>query len=129
MAIEQYYSQYNVLTPINTATTSPLITQVNLGDVMLHKVRIRIPPGHSGQTGIQIRLGSNTIIPWNDATKFIVGNDDRLEFDYEDEVTTGLTIATYNVGNYPHTFYVTFVNTPISLSQVQTNAVQPVGIA
>lgn len=116
MPIEQYYTQVNVTTPANTTALNPLLTPVKLGDVMLHSVRIRIPPGHSGQTGVQIRLSNNAIIPWGNITTFIVGNDDRIDFDYGDEVTSGLYIATYNIGRYPHSHFLQFINTPISLA-------------
>ena len=114
MPISKYYTEVDVTTPAGTLQSNPLITQVSLGDVQLYGMKIRIPPGHSGQTGIQIKLADSAIIPWGDLSKFIIGNDDRLEFDYDEEVTSGLAIVTYNIGRYPHSHYLQFVNIPIS---------------
>lgn len=109
-----YYNQIIVTTPAATLLSAPLITQVNLGDIMLHTVKVRIPSGHAGQTGMQINLSGEPIIPWGRPPQFINGDNDNLLYDYEDEVTNGLTISTYNLGRYPHRHYFTFINTPIS---------------
>lgn len=114
MSAQKYYTEFKVTTMPRTAAANPLITPINLGDVLLHSVQLRIPSGHSGATGIAIRLPTVSIIPWGDLTTWVVGDDDRLDFEYGQEVGSGLMVATYNTGSFEHSHYLRFVNTPIS---------------
>lgn len=128
MSVQKYYTEIDITTPPGVLQSAPLVTQINLGDVMLHQIDMRIPPGHNGFTGIQIKLSDNAIVPWGNASAFIVGNDESLKFEYGDEVDAGLTVVTFNIGTYAHTHYLRFINTPISLAQSEAPIVKPVVI-
>jgi hypothetical protein len=108
--IERLYTVNPPVTPSN-----PLVLTDELGDVWVNSVNVRIPPGHCGQTGIQIQYGGVPIVPWNDLTAFIVEDDKDYDFDVNFEFDQSLTVILFNQGAYSHTFYVRWNVTPIVL--------------
>lgn len=98
-----YTTQLTV--PAGTPIAAPVTAPVVLDDLNLDSVEIIIPDGHVQLTGIAITSGGFPVIPFNIGT-WISGNNDRLTFDYDAEITAnGLTVAGYNLDIYPHTFY------------------------
>lgn len=103
--ISSRYVAVTVTTPAGTAIAAPQTTAVNLGDVILLGVQLKIPPGHAGATGWKLTEAGNALVPWQDGGGWVIGDDDDLWFDVNSEVAGGLAIVTYNVGAYPHTHY------------------------
>lgn len=88
-----------------TALAAPQLAPVALEDASLVSVRIVVPDGHNGFTGLQVRWGGTQIIPYGSGT-WIVANDEIMDVAYEDEITaTGLVLAGYNTDVFPHSFY------------------------
>lgn len=128
MAGRQLAAQYapaNVTTPPGTTAAAPQTTPVFIGDVQLVTVQLRIPPGHSGLTGISVQLASQSLLPWGPAGSWVVGDDDLLQFDVGMEVDAGLTVVTYNTGKYPHTHYLRFVWQPLDQPAAPTLTLVP----
>ncbi|MGH7743511.1 MAG: hypothetical protein ACREQ5_01635 [Candidatus Dormibacteria bacterium] len=95
----------DVLTPSGTQTTAPLLTEWTMEDAWLEWIEIVVPDGHNGLTGIAIMAGSQLVIPWAGAD-FIVANDDKILINWRDYVNTAmLSINSYNMDIFPHTFY------------------------
>lgn len=94
-----------VLTPAGTAEVSPQSTTWELEDARLLTIRLTIPRGHNGTTGIRIEYQGTQIIPWGDVS-YIVANDDKILFPVNDQITrSGLTIFTYNTDVFDHSHY------------------------
>jgi hypothetical protein len=101
----RYYYALTVTTPAATAQASPQQTAFPMVDGHLRRLEILIPPGHAGLTGIAARNQGVQVVPWG-TSGFLVGDDLNLPIDLDyDVATTGLTIFTYNTGQYPHSHY------------------------
>lgn len=101
-----YESQFTV--PAGTAIATPASQAVVLEDANLDTVRVLVPDGHSGLTGLRITAGGTQILPINAGT-WIISNDEIFDWPADDEVTAnGLSLAGYNLDIYPHTFYLRF---------------------
>jgi hypothetical protein len=101
--------------PANFPKTAPWEGDVTLGDVMLHRIDVRIPPGHNGATGLQIQFNGVVVVPWESDDEWLVSNDESFSFPIETEVDTLLQLWGFNTGNYDHRFYCRFFYTPITL--------------
>lgn len=102
------YISLTVTTPAATPQASPQSTPVVVGHVILVSVSILIPPGHVGVTGVQVDLAQEPILPWGRPQGFIVGDNFRDTYNIDIEVDTGLTVVTFNTGNYSHQHFLEF---------------------
>jgi hypothetical protein len=109
-----------------TTTDSPLVDTPYFGDIWLHKIELRIPPGHNGVTSVTVVNNGIAIVPWGNPPTWIVDSDRTLEFPVETEIDTQLAIWAANSGAYTHEFYFRFFYTPITLVANATVAPQVV---
>ena len=114
MALTERIAVVNVTTAANTPSSTPLLTAIDLGDVLVNSIYLRIPPGHAGLTGWQLQKSGNALVPFDQLDAWITGDNEVATFVISEEITTGLAIATYNTGTYPHTHYCRVDYTPIS---------------
>lgn len=106
MAVE--IRRFEVLTPTGIAKASPLITNLTMPVRTVEKVGIRIPPGPNGVLGFALGAAGQAFLPVN-AGAFIVANDEEIDWPLDEQITSGAWQAmTYNIGQYPHTIYITF---------------------
>jgi hypothetical protein len=120
--------------PVDTLPGGPTpptqVTPVALGDVLLESVDVMVPDGHAGTTQLWIVLAGVTIVPWELSTgplagmAAIVGNNVTFHFDVGIEVDQGLEVMTINSDLNPHTHYLRFDYTPISLRSEVPSLVQ-----
>lgn len=101
------YVTANVTTTAGTTTTAPLVTAVNLGNLILLSAHLRIPSGHAGLTGWRVDYSTMTIIPFSAPSAYIIGDDEQFEFEVNYEVGNTLQVVTYNTDVYDHTHYLT----------------------
>jgi len=102
-----------VTCPAGTAATSPATASLAIPTYQMDLIRVRIPKGHKGFTGLQIGSLGQQIIPYTSGT-WIVGDDDLLEFQIVNTMQTGAWEAImYNTGNFPHSWWITFGVEPI----------------
>jgi hypothetical protein len=88
-----------------TALAAPQLVPVALEDAQLESVRIVIPDGHSGFTGLQVRWGGTQVIPFGSGT-WITANAEVMDIDWAGEITAdGLVLAGYNTDVFDHSFY------------------------
>lgn len=106
--VDPIYIARRILTPAGTLQTSPLITIQVLPRGTLEAVDLTIPPGHRGFTGFSLRLAGTTILPFSNPAAFIVADDLQETFVLGVEIDTGVTVQTYNIGQYPHAFYLRY---------------------
>lgn len=110
------YVPFTITTAAGTAQASPQSTAIALGLVVLVTVEVRIPAGHSGQTGLRVDLVGRTIVPWSDSGSFLSGDNDYFTFDVDLEVDKQLSVVTFNAGNFSHQHYIRFKVSDVALS-------------
>lgn len=115
MTISTRVSNLEFTIPAQTPIDTPWTNNPQFGDIQLHKVEVRIPPGWNGAAGFQILSNDSFIIPWGETSDWMVESDAELVFTWEDEVDTALYVNGYNLGAYDHTAYMRFFYTPIVL--------------
>lgn len=92
------------LVPAGTPQTAPLVQPVVLQDLILDTVRVVIPDGHNGTTGIAVLSGGVNIVPYGQGG-FLTGNDEPIDFPWGGEITeSGLSLAGYNTDIWDHAF-------------------------
>lgn len=95
----------NIAVPRSTNSQS---TTVRLGDAWLESVDIFWLPGHVGLTGIRIQYGGDAIVPWNQLTQFIVGDNQDKTFQVGMYVPGPITVVTQNTDTFAHSFRLTW---------------------
>ena len=94
--------------PGNTPIAAPTSTSFDVGRlVTLETVRIVIPSGHVGQTGIALRYEQTVILPWSGGSPWLVGNSHDWVFEMGSlEVGNPLSVLCYNLDRNAHTWEV-----------------------
>jgi hypothetical protein len=96
----------DITCPANTPVDAPVEVPLDDFGGNLVTIRLVIPDGHAGLTGISFGYGHNPVIPLN-AGAFISGNDEPMKFDlrgYPDGV--GWSAFVCNLDTQPHTWQV-----------------------
>lgn len=96
-----------VTVPANTAIAAPFSVAIPLEDGNLVSIRLVIPDGHAGLTGIRFMRAGTQVVPYSETVTWIISNDDKIEIAYGGDITlTGLTAVAYNTDIFDHAFYV-----------------------
>ena len=105
--------QFQVTTPAGTLITAPLVTNLSMPARNVSQVRIRIPPGPSGQLGFALGSAGVRVIPYN-ANAWFVGDDEVLDLPLEGQWDSGAwQLQSYNQGTHPHDLLLTFYLDPV----------------
>lgn len=110
LSLSQSYFPLDITTTAGTTKASPLATSVAIPQCLLTEFFVFIPDGHEVQTGIQVVVAGDVIVPFQGATndQWIVGNDSTLTLPTAFPIGNGLTVRTFNTGKFDHTHYVRF---------------------
>lgn len=103
--------------PLGTAATAYVTTAMPvLNMTMLWSWNVRIPPGHSGVTGIALVDSGSFILPFaNPGPAWLIGDDDDLTFPYGKQLGAHVSVAYYNTSTlFQHGWQLRFVYTPMS---------------
>lgn len=113
----EYTQVYSPSAPANTPASAPLDTAIDLGQIMLWRLEVRIPPGHAGYTGLALVDSGQYVIPWSDSgPSWFIGDDDLLEYPYAKQVGASAALYYYNTSaDYAHGWQVRLIYTPQSL--------------
>jgi len=104
--LDRFFS-YALTVPAGTPVDAPLEVDVAIDNLILADVGIQIPDGPCGLTGIAFEFSNQLILPWDEGTGWIQGNNLVADFQVGLEVGPGnLQVLMYNTGAYDHTFYV-----------------------
>ncbi len=99
-----YYS-FSIITPKNTPKSAKKKTMITLGSGVIHRVRIRIPPGPRGLVHCQVNHHLHQIAPTGEEDDFH-GDDENIDYSefYELRGTdTKLDVFTWNTSTlYDH---------------------------
>lgn len=97
-----------VTTPAHTPASAPLDTSVRLRRGLLGRIRVRIPSGHVGITGLRLLYADQIVLPFS-IDEWVRGNDDLLDFDLALEVgAQPVVIRTFNDDAFDHSHVVYF---------------------
>lgn len=95
----------SVTIPAGTQQSNPQVTPWVTEDNQIDRIELLIPPGNNGLAGIRVMKGDTQLIPWGTGT-WIVGNGTDHYWPIGAYLATSdMTIQAYNMGAYPHTFY------------------------
>ena len=88
-----------------TPIATPVVTAFDVGRlVYLERLRIVIPAGHVGLTGIAVRMEGTVVLPWSGGSPWLVGNGHDWVFEMGDlEMGNPLQVLTYNLDRRVHT--------------------------
>lgn len=108
--INPRYYHYHPIVALATPIAAPLSFAVDVGAlVVVEEIRVVIPAGHAGLTGVRLDYAGQTILPWSNPAGWLIGNDSDWVFDMGYlEVGAGMTIVGYNTDGIAHGFDVTF---------------------
>lgn len=95
-----------LVVPAGTLQAAPASVDITVGEATLVEVRILIPVGHNGLTGIAVEMSHSRILPFGKSTDWIIGNDERLMFDMDIDVSGKIQVVGYNLDQRTHSFYV-----------------------
>ena len=114
-----------VTVPAGTAIAAPQRTTVPLGGtVNLRAVEATVPPGNSGLVGWAVETAGGRILPFGDATVWIIGDGFHPSFNVDFQMPGALVVAAYNLDIFAHSLYLRFE--VWDLDAIQPAAVVPV---
>lgn len=100
-------------------------TDLTFSPGVVTEIEIVIPNGHMGATGIAIAQAHQIVVPYT-GELYIIGNDDRLTWQFQDFLNSGSWSAfTYNLGRYSHAWYLRFMINEIA-PPIQTTLPAPI---
>ena len=122
----QVVKSFAVTIPAGTLQSANFSSSVNIGTSDVAQINVRVPPGPRGNVGFQIGSGGVPVVPSN-AGGFVITDDDYIEWPVTDMLETGAwDILGYNLGQYDHTIYVTFLYDLVNLNASGSSAAVPV---
>ena len=102
------------VTPFTISASAVQGIPVALDDAYLDKVRIIIPPGHSGLTALQIQLSGQPYWP-KGADPFIRGDNEIIDYEWGDEIQeNAISLLGFNADVFPHTWTLRWELTDLS---------------
>lgn len=100
------YFPFVLTVPAHTPRATPLEIDTTIDNLILADVGLQIPNGHVGVTGLALFFSGQQILPWDQGTGWIQGDNLITQFPVNLEVGPGtLTWLLFNEGNHDHSFY------------------------
>lgn len=99
--------------PSGTLSSAPVTANLQLGFVRLVELEVRIPAGHLGFTGFAIDHADVRLVPWNDPSQWLVGDNDLLRYPLDIDAPRVLVMKGFNTGTFSHAFYLRFSVTDV----------------
>jgi hypothetical protein len=115
-----YYGHRTITFQPGTTPTAPASTPVTLGDSILLRVDVKVPPGPGGCMGFQVQYANNVILPWGSLAQYLILDGDDIGFDVNTEIGGTMQIVGYNTGFWPHSIYLRFEYIPIVVASSGT---------
>jgi len=127
VAVTTRYQTFVHTVPAQTAIASAITTNLNLGSTQLARVRVTIPNGHAGITGMAMEFSGTRIVPWNDTAAWLRGNNEIEWLDVNLQVGRTVQLRGYNLDLIDHSFFLTFeLDDKAFLNTRQTTIIRPV---
>lgn len=122
MTQQAYTWPVTISTPAGTAIATPQVTFPGIGDIWLEKAEIQVPSGPTGLTGVYIANNGTAIVPFATPAQWLVLNDDLVDYPVGVEVSSGLSIVTYNTDTFAHTTYIRLIGQYMSVQNAPLSA-------
>lgn len=122
------YYPFTVTTDPGVDRTDPHGTTLTVPDTRLTRVEVIIPSGHVGLTGLALFYSGTQILPWEGNDSWIIGEDDRLTFPIDVNVTDELLAVSYNDDIYMHSHYLRLKLDDLVLGRPGFQVVQPIAL-
>lgn len=124
MAIEIRTVQVTV--PAGSLSTAPYTQQVTFPARVVTQINVKVPPGPRGQLGFALGTSGMPVIPVGPGN-WIITDDEEISFPLVGYWDSGSwEVFAYNMGNYNHTLYLTFL---LDLVTIQQSAPTPIEAA
>lgn len=102
------YQTFGISIPARTAAAAPTSHSFDVGQRIVDEIEVFFPPGHVALSGVRVEYAAVALLPWNQSTAFIVGDNDRIKYEFGLFVSKPLVVKTCNTDSLPHTVFVTF---------------------
>lgn len=104
------HRRFEITTAANTAIAAPQQTVLALANFVIQRVRVIVPIGHAGLTGIRVEYDGRPLLPWAEgAVHWLVADDYADTFDVDFPTGHALNVFTYNTDDtFAHTHYLGF---------------------
>jgi hypothetical protein len=91
--------------PANTPQSAARTVNWAIADGTMHAIRVMIPVGHKGTTGIRILYCGQQIMPWSNSF-YLQGAGDTFDFAWGEEImATNLQVQMYNTDRAAHNWW------------------------
>lgn len=96
-----------------------------LDQSFLWEFNVRIPPGHAGYTGIALVDSGSWVVPYSQGSaSWLIGDDDDLTFEIEQQTGSSVGLAYYNTStDFSHGWQVRITYTPMSVMQTVSDVI------
>lgn len=124
--VDARYITTSIVTPRKTATKS---TTWTFGPAILSELQVLWAPGHVALTGVRVTYQGVTLLPWNQPTAFLLGDNERQIYEMGVHILASIVVVTTNNDTYPHTHYLTakLLDVPLT-GDTTTPAALPVSV-
>lgn len=130
------FEQAVVTCAASVPESNPTVVPLGFGGGIVMVIRIVIPDGHAGLTGIALGYGGNAVVPYGDGA-YYTGNDREVILEYVDNVP-GVQWQAFlcNLDLQPHSWEVDFdlvevgaTNTTTTIAPVTPASIVAAGVA
>lgn len=105
--------EFQVTVPAGTNTATPITQDISFPSMEVESIKWRMPTGHAGLVGWALTDAGSNIIP-STPGQWIIGDKDAGNLSVSGLPDSGgFQVTAYNLGNYPHTIYLTFNCNPV----------------
>lgn len=106
VAVTERVIATSLAVPAQTLANAPVSTAVDLGQTQITGLRIIVPRGHVGLTGLAVFVGGTRVVPWIDqGSAWLISDDDKFDLPLNTQAAAGITMRGFNTGQLRHTFY------------------------
>lgn len=96
-----------ITTTVTCNAKSTATATLNCGERILESLTALWAPGHVGLVGFRMEYGGVAMLPWNQATAFLVGDNERITYDLSLHVSGLVTFKLSNTDTYRHSIIFT----------------------
>jgi hypothetical protein len=116
MTVSRRTAFYQHRIPAGTPQSAPSTLALAIGDVWLHSITVRVPPGHNGLTAYAFSWNGIHLVPWGPGQSYVVTNDATNTYPIEEEIHNFALMKGFNTDIWAHTVYWAFDYVPITLT-------------
>jgi hypothetical protein len=106
---EREIRRYTVTIAAGTPVASPQVTALAMPPRAVRAVTWRVPKGHQGLTGWRLTMSGVQVLPTPGTDQWVTTDNAQETWDIREFPDSGAwQVTAYNLGNYPHSVFLTF---------------------